>query len=164
MDEEVWEYIWNFPDYMVSTYGRVARLNGYVMRTSLTKYGDVKLSLWQEGVRRTVSVKVLVADTFVPEKSQIFDAVICKDNDRTNLRVENLLWRPRWFAWKYRHQFGEVYPPHYYTLPVMNTELGIEYKSIVEAATAEGCLFIEVFRSCYSGDSIFPYWHTYVIL
>jgi hypothetical protein len=163
--DEMWESIFEFPEYDVSSFGRIARArDGFIMRLSRTGFGDVKITLRRGMDRHTLSVKKLVADAFVPGRSEIFDSVICKDNDKTNLHDWNLLWRPYWFAWKYTHQFKEKYPPHYYNLPVMNIDLNVTYGSVVEAATAEGAIFEEVFRSCYSGDSIFPNWHTYVIL
>jgi hypothetical protein len=48
-------------------------------------------------------------------------------------------------------------------LPIINIDLNATYSSIVEACMIEGALFEEVFRACYSGESIFPYWHRYVM-
>ena len=38
-----------------------------------------------------------------------FDTPINLDGDRHNNRVENLTWRPRWFAIKYNQQFRHPY-------------------------------------------------------
>lgn len=164
MDEERWADIWNFPDYMVSSYGRIARQDGYIMSPSKTRDGHLKISLAEGGIRRTVSLRVLVADAFVPERSEAFDTVMCKDNDKENLHIWNLMWRPRWFAWKYFHQFKETYPPHYHDIPIINIDLNVTYGSVVEACQEEGALYTEVFRSCYSHEPIFPYWHRYALM
>ena len=161
--EELWVTLRDFPDYAVSNQGRVARtFDEELMSLSSTRDGDVKISLWDpSGVRRTRSVKVLVAQEFVFKPRETFDSVIVRDNDKSNLYSSNLSWRPHWFSWRYAHQFKETYPPHYYDVPVVNMNTQIQYGSMFEAAIDNGCLARDVFRSIYAGERIFPDWHVY---
>ncbi len=161
--EELWITLREFPDYAASNQGRIARVHDEeLMSLSSTREGDVKISLWDaSGVRKTRSVKVLVAQEFVFKPRDTFDSVIVMDNDKSNLYSSNLAWRPYWFAWKYVRQFKDQYPEHYYTIPVVNMNTQIQYRSIFEAAMANGCLAKDVFRSIYAGERIFPDWHVY---
>jgi hypothetical protein len=55
------------------------------------------------------SVPLLVAKAFITQTSGAFDTPINLDGNRHNNYVENLVWRPRWFAIKYNRQFREPY-------------------------------------------------------
>ena len=62
-----------------------------------------------EGIQRHRSVPLLVAKAFLPELPGPFDTPINLDGDRHNNQVDNLVWRPRWFAIKYNQQFRYPY-------------------------------------------------------
>ena len=134
------------------------------MAESRTLQGDHKVTLSVGGERVTRSVRVLVAEAFVPKppigpgfhKSAIPDTVIMLDNDQDNVTSYNLAWRPRWFAHKYARQFKQEQPLNYLTKPVENLTTGKVYSSIVEACTEEGLLFNDVFKSATTGISVYP--------
>lgn len=108
---ELWEPIPLFPDYSVSNFGRVrSDKSERILSLNLTQYGLVQVGMMREGVQRHRSVPLLVAKAFVPEPGGPFDTPINLDGDRWNNHVDNLLWRPRWFAIKYNQQFRYPYP------------------------------------------------------
>jgi hypothetical protein len=95
-----------FPDYSVDVYGDVWRSDGYRLTTSLNQQGipSVRLMLAGDPSAYRRSVSLLVAKTFLADSQ--YDTVrggdtptpIHLDGDRMNCRVDNLMWRPRWFA------------------------------------------------------------------
>ena len=171
MSAETWKPIPDFPEYWVSDYGRVYNTKTErLMAESRTLQGDSKVTLSSNGERVTRSVRVLVAEAFVPKppsapgfhKSAIPDTVIMLDNDQTNVTSYNLAWRPRWFAHKYARQFKQDIPGEYLNIPVMNLATRHRYSCIVEAAIKEGLLFNDVFKSATAGIEVYPTSNHYV--
>jgi hypothetical protein len=158
-EEEVFRVIPEFPNYSIGSLGNVFNhRTDRLMRTSRTIFGYVKITLTDfEGRRFTRSVAQLVAEAFIIPPNALCDNVVVLDGDLSNLRAENLVWRPRWYAWQYRHQFGRPQPLHFQNLPVRNTQTQAVYSSVMDAGMAEGLLFIDIWRSTYTGDAIFPY-------
>ncbi len=109
MLEEHWSDIPEFPNYCVSDLGAVVNKSTgrYLIQTMATG-GTYKVGLVRAGKQYTRSVKVLVAEAFVEGQSEIFNTPIQLDGYQENMRWDNLMWRPRWFAWKYTRQFSEV--------------------------------------------------------
>ena len=165
MIEEVWSEIPDFPNYLVSDLGHIynKRREQY-MRTSQQQDGHVKITLADEhSMRHTRSVANLVAEAFVQPPHESCDHVILLDGDFTNVSAANLAWRPRWLAYKYTQQLKVYQPIHFKNLHVRNITEGIEYGCIIDAGIAEGLLFTDIWRSTYSGDALFPYWHVFEI-
>lgn len=167
---EVWEVIPDHPDYLISSTGRVYnRRTERLMAESKTMQGDLKVTLSTDGERETRSVRVLVAEAFVPKPaihhadnpSSYPDTVIVLDNKKSNLDPTNLAWRPAWFAQKYARQFQPAYPQEYYTRRIYNAQTKAIYDSILEAGIREGLLFADVLKSASTGLPIYPYGHTY---
>lgn len=168
MVEEVWVRIPEFPDYEISNLGRVGNIRrGHIMQTSLTNFGHVKITLKSEysDARFTRSVATLVAEAFVdkPESNQVCDHVIILDGDFSNIVVDNLAWRPKWFAWKYTHQLKTHQPIYYHNLIVHNKTIDRYYDSVVDAGMMEGMLFDDIWRSTYTAAKLFPYGYTFEI-
>lgn len=104
--EEEWVVIEGFPDYSVSSHGRVrTNRSERILRCNLNQYDLLQVGLMKDGVQRHRSVPLLVAKAFIPQPPGPFDTPINKDGDRFNNHVDNLLWRPRWFAVRYNQQF-----------------------------------------------------------
>jgi NUMOD4 motif len=170
---EVWQSIQGYPKYMISNYGNVfnERTNK-VMATSKTLQGDLKVTMVNGTSRITRSIRVLVAEAFVPkpyidggaEASLNCDTVIVLDNNKNHISADNLAWRPAWFAQKYNRQFKSMYPEYFYTREVLNVEDNIVYGSILECGVKEGLLFEDVVRSASTGDRIFPTGSSYELL
>jgi len=156
MLEEHWEVIHDFPTYSVSDLGNV--MNNKTVRDmhlTLTRQGDVKVGLVKAGKQYTRSVKVLVAEAFVPGEDDLFDTPTQLDGHQHNNRADNLVWRPRWFAWKYTRQFSES-SSNNNAGPIFDMDTRERYADVYEAATVNGLLFKDVWRSINLGLPCFP--------
>lgn len=159
MTIEAWRPIPDFPDYKISSLGRVMNLRTErIMRVSRTNYGHLKITLAAEWPRErfTRSVAQLVAEAFVEPPTSLCDTVVVLDGDLTHVAASNLAWRPGGFAWHYARQLNVRQPRQFEILPVVNTRTGVVYESMVQAGMAEGLLFVDIWRSSYRGDPVFP--------
>lgn len=156
-DEQIWAEIPEFPNYEVSNYGLIFNLKTKeTMSVSATNHGHLKVSLVNETGRHTRSVALLVASAFVAVPNPLCDQVILLDGDLRNVAADNLAWRPNWFSWRYTRQLREQGPRYYYTLPVLNVRTNVLYDSIYHAGIEDGLLFDDIWRSTYTGDSVYP--------
>lgn len=154
--QEIWVEINDFPIYAISNLGRIINTEkGYPIRQSFNSSGIMRVGLVRDGVQYTRSVKVLVAEHFVKGYTGIFDTPIQLDGDPRNCRSDNLVYRPRWFAWKHTVQFRNISPAHYRG-PVMDADTGDVYEHVVHAAMVNGLLFKDIWRSIHYGEPTFP--------
>lgn len=158
MIDEMWATIPDFPTYQVSSLGDIYNTRTKsLMRVSHTTHGHVKIALVDEnGDRHTRSVTQLVAQAFCEAPNSRCNQVIVLDGDLTNLRADNLVWRPTWFAWRYTRQLKEPQPDHLHNLEVRNVETGVVYPNIIDAGVTEGLLFQHIWESTYRGKPCFP--------
>lgn len=156
--EEVWKTVVEFPRYQISSFGRIYNTkDDSFMKVSRTTFGHTKITLTSEdGTRHTRSVALLVACAFVEPPNHMCDQVIFLDGDLNNVVADNLMWRPRWFAWRYTRQLKDRQPIYFRNLAVMNTITGQVYDSIIDAGMVEGLLFEDVWRSTYTKEAVFP--------
>jgi NUMOD4 motif len=109
--DESWRPIEHFPEYSVSNYGRIRTdKSGRILVLSENQYGLLQVGMMRDGIQYHRSVPLLVAKAFIPEPDGPFDTPINLDGDRHNNHIDNLAWRPRWFAIKYNQQFKHPYP------------------------------------------------------
>lgn len=107
---ERWKMIESFPEYSVSDHGRIRTdKTGRILALNENQFGVVQVGLMSDGVQFHRSVPLLVAKAFIPQDKVPFDTPINLDGDRHNNHVDNLVWRPRWFAIKYNRQFRLPY-------------------------------------------------------
>lgn len=103
---ETWKKIFEFPRYSISDQGRVQNDNtGRILKLTMNRDMILTVGLMYSGTQFRRSVPVLVANEFVPGGTEYFDTPIHLDGDPFNCRANNLAWRPRWFAVKYKRQF-----------------------------------------------------------
>jgi hypothetical protein len=167
MREELWSIIPEFPDYQVSSLGRIFnRKNETIVKTTFTNHGHPKVSLYYPFTlgRKTRSLSKLVAEAFVEQPNILCDEVIVLDGNYANIVAENLAWRPTSFAWKYVRQLKEPQPAHYRNLRVNNISVMRAYDSIIEAGMTEGLLFEDIWMSTYNGKPVFPYGHQFDVV
>lgn len=106
---EQWKPIPGF-EYDVSNYGRIrSEKSGRILALTVNQYGVVCVGMMKDGDQKHRSVSLLVARAFLDTPFESFDTAINLDGDRWNNHVNNLMWRPRWFAVKYNRQFREPY-------------------------------------------------------
>lgn len=162
---ENWESLdsMGFPGYMVSDEGAVKNeRTGVLLKLSPNQYGVIRVGLMhrEEGKQMTLSVLRLVANMFVQGKSASFNTPINKDGDRNNNHATNVVWRPRWYAVKFFHQFEEFKTPLWKT-KIYDVETSEEYDDSRAAACKHGLLEEEVMKSVVNGSPVFPTWQRF---
>lgn len=132
---EEWREVHEFPDYSVSDRGRVRNDRAdRLMALTVNQGGIVQAGFSSNGKYFKRSVALLVATTFLPRPMGPFDTPINVDGDRLNNEVENLMWRPRWFAIRYHQQFYR----RYHT-PIYHKIIDLRTKEISEGSW-EACV------------------------
>lgn len=155
-----------FPDYLIDREGSVyTRASGLRRKASPTQQGAMKITLFRDGRAYTKSLSLLVAKAWLynDHDPEIYDTPIHLDNNPANNHVENLAWRPRWFAVKYQRQYwNEEY--RYARTRVQDIKTGEIFNSLLDVCQRHGLLFMDVLRSCARGDSVFPSWKEFRFL
>lgn len=107
---EGWVPVEGFPGYSVHPAGLVRHdSNERLLRPRYNQYGVPYVGLMRDWAQHNRSLPRLVAQAFLSPATEIFNTPIQLDGDPRNCRVENLMWRPRWYAVKYKQQFIERY-------------------------------------------------------
>lgn len=161
MFAEEWREVQDFPGYVVSNYGEV--FNEKTRRTltqSPVAYDIPTVGLNLEGKVFRRSVPVLVAKAFIKEDREHFDTPIHLDGDRTNCRVDNLAWRPRWFAVNYHKQVERVLFPDW-RADIRLVETGEVFARPKEASMKYGELETRIVLSVANDSPVFPHGHHY---
>ena len=96
-----------------------------------------------------------MAKAFLPEVRGPFDTPINLDGDRHNNRVENLVWRPRWFAIKYNRQFRYPYP-NPITMPIVDLKSGEISENSLDCAKRYGLLEDDLVLSILNRTYVWP--------
>lgn len=163
MEQEEVREIRDFPDYVIGKSGQV--YTAYRLRprrSSLTRHGAVKITLFRDGKPYTRSLARIVAEHWLYNDydPEIFDTPIHLDNDLQNNHVDNLAWRPRWFAVQYQQQYWNLEFRNS-SVPVVDVKAEEVWPSIMAVCQKHGLLFVDVFKSCTKGDMVFPTWKTF---
>lgn len=156
---EHWVEVEEFPGYSVSDKGRVRNdRSGRILVLTQNQYGVVKVGMSKDGKQHARSVALLVAQHHLeqPPDSLVFDTPINLDGDRFNNRVENLMWRPRWFAIKYHQQFTKEGARKGFKTPVQVLSTGEIYPDSMAAATRFGILAEDTVKSVMHNTYVFP--------
>ena len=156
---EQWVEIDEFPGYAVSDRGRV--MNTYTDHIKIptqNQQGIPNVCLMQDRTQCRRSVALLVANAFLPPPARAaFDTPINMNGDRTDNHVDNLEWRPRWFAIRYHQQFRK--PPAFgFTGPIELVQTGEVFEDIRDAAVKYGLLEKEIVLSAHTNTPVFPSW------
>jgi len=162
-EDEEWRVIEQFPDYSVSNRGRVRTdKTGRILNLSENQFGLVQVGIMQDGVQKHRSVPLLVAKAFLSPPEPPFDTPINLDGDRHNNAVENLMWRPRWFAIRYNHQFRY---PRLNTInePIIDLETGDISPNSFECAKKYGLLEEDLILSIMNRTYVVPTFQQFAI-
>jgi predicted secreted protein len=146
-----------YPNYSVSNMGDVRNDNtDRIIKPSYNNYGLVRVGLVHEdGYQGTVGIAYLVASYFLLNYDERATHVINLDGDRTNNAVENLAWRPQWFAQMYHRQFLVRNTPRCKE-PIFDVNDGAIYNNSWEACRIHGLLDRDVLASVISGREVYP--------
>lgn len=105
--EEEWKVINGYPNYMVSSKGRVKSLNYHntgkerLLTLNKNKSGYLYVCLSKNGVHKYFRVHRLVAEAFIPNPNNLPE-VNHKSEIKTQNNVDDLEWCDR----KYNHNYG----------------------------------------------------------
>lgn len=162
--KERWKRIKGFPNYSVSNTGLIrSEKTGRLLVLSENQFGVLYVGLMHNGVQRHRSVPLLVAKEFLPTRRAAFDTPINLDGDRHNNNVNNLEWRPRWFAVKYNQQFKE---PYSYSIhePIQDIRTGETSENSFECAKRYGLLEEDVVLSILNRTVTWPTYQEFQIV
>ena len=161
---EEWVPIDHFPGYSVSSYGRIRTdKTERILALNPNQFGVLQVGLMRDGEQRHRSVPLLVASAFIPPPGGAFDTPINLDGDRSNNRVENLTWRPRWFAIKYNQQFKHPYHQPI-TSPLVDLETDEVSPNSFECARRYGLLEQDLVESILNRTYVWPTYQTFAVL
>jgi hypothetical protein len=117
----------------------------------------------RDGVQYHRSVPLLVARAFLPPITEAFDTPINLDGDRHNNRIENLAWRPRWFAVKYNQQFK--HPGVYHIdAPIVDLRSGEVSVDSYQCACRYGLLEEDLVLSIQTRTYVWPTYQEFGII
>lgn len=154
--EELWSVIEGFENYSVSNFGRVrSNWSERILVAYPNQSGLVQVGLMLNGKQYHRSVPLLVAKAFIPQPSGPFDTPINLDGDRSNNHVDNLAWRPRWFAIKFNKQFRESYENHI-PEPIEDLKTGEVTEDSLECAKRYGLLENEIVMGILNNITVWP--------
>lgn len=157
-----WVRIPGFRGYSVSTSGLVCNRSGRVLCVRVNQYGVPYVGMMQHGRQVVRSLPLLVASAFIPRPRPKFNTPIHLDGDRTNCAVDNLMWRPRWFASEYHQQFIDRYP-NPINVSIRDVETGDEYPNSMAVACINGLLEGDVVLSILNHTVTWPTNQRFVI-
>jgi hypothetical protein len=161
---ENWKEIPDFPGYSVSDWGRVrSDRSGRILALNENQSGLVYVGLVQDGIQYHRSVPLMVSNAFIFRPFGPFDTPINLDGDRFNNHVDNLAWRPRWFAIKYHMQFKWV-PEHPIEEPIIDIKTNVICENSFECAITYGLLEHELIDSIYNNTYVWPTYQQFRIL
>lgn len=153
---EHWKTIEHFSEYSVSNFGSIrSNKSGRILSTSPNQFGVVQVGLMKDGVQYHRSVPLLVAKAFLPIHPGPFDTPINLDGDRLNNHVDNLVWRPRWFAIKYNRQFRYPSDMHI-SRQLVDIKTGEISENSMECAKRYGLLEEEIVLAIMNKTYVWP--------
>ena len=159
IDQDEWTSIEGFPDYEISSSGRVynkhRRQEVFPVR-GRNDFPVVSLINPNTGRQTTRSLPLLVATAFVenPYDPHIFDTAMQLNGNNFDCSIENLVWRPRWFAIRYKRQFGDP-DYHNWTFPIRCVTTG-ELETGIYFMKTYGILLVDLVNSINGGADVFP--------
>jgi hypothetical protein len=157
-EDEEWRPISGFPGYSVNPLGQVRRdSSNRLLIPRINQYGVPYVGLMREWRQCIRSLPRLVARAFLMPPSEIFDTPIQLDGDPLNCHVDNLMWRPRWYAVHYKNQFKDRYDGALDS-PIRSVSDGQQFPNSLAAACRYGLLEREVVLSVHNRT---PAWPTY---
>ena len=147
-----------FPEYSVSNFGEVRNdLTNRIIKPSPNQSGLYKIGLmsYLDNIQHTMSVALLVADAYLQRiANPRFNTPINVDGNRSNNRVDNLMWRPRWFAIAYHKQFYN--DRRGFLVPVVEIRTGEQFETSWDAAVKYGLIDRDISVATMNNTYVFP--------
>ena len=146
-----------FPLYSITDEGQVINNDtGRVLALSVNRNGVVQVGLMKYGRQYKRGVALLVATAFLdPPTPETFDTPIHLDGDKLNNRLDNLMWRPRWFAIMYQRQH-ELFTRPSLNEPIIDLATREKFRDSWDAATKFGLLDEEIAEAIRARTYVWP--------
>lgn len=153
---ERWTRIKDYPDYLVSTFGRVksfrnprTNLNGGQIIKGVDRKGYRRVELYSNNGRKTINIHRLVAMTFIPNPDNK-ETINHIDGNKINNRVDNLEWNTRQENFNHANDNGLHPKPRIAVLQfTMDGNFVGEFESISEASRQTGVGMGNIANACY---------------
>jgi len=153
-----WEPIPSFPGYSIREDGAVRHdKNLRPVKPRVNQDNVCYVGLMRDWAQHNRSLARLVAIVFLAPPTDLFNTVIQLDGNPWNCHVSNLMWRPRWYAIKYKRQFERRYHSPI-DEPIHAIDKFENFPNSFEAAQRYGLLEEEVVLSIQNNT---PAWPTY---
>lgn len=153
---EEWVPIEGFPGYSINPLGQVVRdSSSRLIHPRFNQYGVPYVGLMRDWKQCNRSLPRLVAEHFLSPPSEIFDTPINLDGDRENCCVDNLMWRPRWYAVHYNNQFKDRYE-NPINAPIKALDTHEVFPDSLSAACRYGLLEREVVLAVLNNTCTWP--------
>lgn len=153
---ESWKTIPDFPNYAVSDQGRIMNKHTErIMALMVNQTNVVMVGLVKDLVQYKRGVARLVAEAFIVPPAHYFNTPINLNGDRFDNRVENLAWRPRWFAVLYNKQFSRPYYDPIFD-PIQDIRTGEISENSFECAIRYGLLEKDVVLAIRNRTYVVP--------
>jgi hypothetical protein len=147
-----------FTNYSINQYGDILNIYDHKMAYMSIQNGIPKVWLVKNGKQYCRSIPLLVAKTWLERsKWNHFDTPIQLDGDRTNCCVDNLMWRPRWFAIRYHQERKKCTPNCRRQWALESPETGEVFRTYCECATRYGFLERDIKYRVNTPQPMFPY-------
>jgi hypothetical protein len=154
--QEVWQAIEDFPGYFVSTHGRVKKEpDGDILALKRNQTDCVFVSLNRDGRQHQRALSKLVGDAFLQHNAEIHNTPMHKDLDRSNNRLDNLVWRPRWYV----HRYNILMTKQWFWFtnrPIRELATGLCFDNPQDAAFHFGLLVTHINKGLDSGEPVWP--------
>lgn len=159
-----WQPIPEFPGYSVSFEGRVRNDDtGRILAILVNQSGTANVGLSRDKEQHKRSLALLVAQAFLGDPNpDTFDTPINLDGDRTNCHVDNLMWRPRWFAVKYHQQFN--HHRRGILVPIREVHTGQSFPNSWDAATKFGLIDRDILLAVQNRTYVWPTYQVFEII
>lgn len=159
-----WIPLEEFPGYSIHPSGQVRRdANGRLLHVKINQYGVPYVGLMRAWEQKQRSLAKLVAEAFIPRALEAFDTPINLDSDRLNCAVDNLMWRPLWFARLYNRQFREPYE-NPITGRIRDVRGGRPIKSSLEVAKRFGLLERDIVLAILNKTYVWPTYQIFEVV
>lgn len=145
-EDEEWADIPGYPNYMVSTFGRIYNAKHERFIQPFEKFGYDHVMLYRNGRRVNKKIHRLVADAFIPKRFGA-NEVNHDDGDKHYNDVANLEWSTRSENMKHAFETGLKSATNKHKIMIVET--GERFDSITECADAIGG-YISAISRCLS--------------
>lgn len=151
----MWIELDEFPGYSVSDQGEVRNDDsGRVLTPTLNQNNVAQVGLMRNKVQYKRGVALLVANAFLEPPNEAFNTPINLNGDRLDNRVDNLMWRPRWFAITYHRQFDNDLRG--FRKPVIEIKTGETFDTSWDAAIKYGLIDREIMMAALNRTYVWP--------